>query len=72
MSTFHDLFKVGDVITIDNADRPPWTMGRWRVVAVHDNAARVEPIIDGPADRRDPQAVVWIENGGITEGRRAD
>jgi hypothetical protein len=65
--TYHDWFRVGDVITIDNADRPEWVAGRWRVVTVQDHAARLEPVVDGPDDRRDPRAITWLTAAGIRQ-----
>jgi hypothetical protein len=65
--TYHDWFQIGDVITIDNADRPAWVKGRWRVVAVEDHAARIEPVHGGPDETRDRRAETWITRGGVTQ-----
>ena len=68
----HDYFQAGDVISIDNADRPKWATGQWRVAWVSTNSVLLQPLNeDGSVDLvRDADRTFRIVPGGLVSEPR--
>lgn len=64
-----DDFRIGDVISIDNADQPDWVGGKWRVRVVYADSVVVQPLnADLTVDEaRDATHWYEIRDGGFIE-----
>jgi hypothetical protein len=70
-------FEVGDVIPIDNADKPDWADGTWRIASVGFPYMQITPLMPDTVnvdESRDVECEYFIDvmRGGLESRRRGN